>query len=135
MDLGNPAGVADVTLVVFGFDIVRMFFAVAVVVEAALVRASTGTVRATASDFFMVSAPFPVVPFGSVIYNQPIRVYLLCYCRLLVRYCRNNHLSTPFDPMVETANFRRISTSRNPVELLPDKKEKSTTAKNISRHV
>jgi hypothetical protein len=103
VDVDDPIVVVDFVMVVFCAGIAGTFFT-AGVIAAAVVRASSRTGRATASAFFIVSAPFPVVPFGSVIYTRPIGFYSMCFCRLLCRYCRDNHFPTTFDPMVEGAN-------------------------------
>lgn len=63
IDLGIAAGGV---VAAFGFDIVGMLFSV-VVAGGVFVPASACWVRDTASEFFMVSIPFPVVPLGPVI--------------------------------------------------------------------
>lgn len=63
MDLGV---VEDCAVAAVGFDIVGMLFSV-VVPGGVFVPASACWARDTASEFFMVSIPFPVVPLGPVI--------------------------------------------------------------------
>lgn len=66
LELGASNRAVDTATASFCVDVVGIFFSVALS-EGVFVRASAGRVRATASDFFMVSGPFSVVPFGSVI--------------------------------------------------------------------